>query len=331
MADFYGRMKAERVVKRLGLYRVLQTNLMSEADREKASAVAATILTPADAYKLAGHDKFTYFDMDRNGFVGAVRWNQVPVRILIKRNVTEVEYVPGDPIPERTITDPADAWIQIDLIGLDREVQDKGIVQRFKNALERIANLEVLVESEKSDYVKLTEQAKKLEEQVRDLPGLKEKIGLVEKQLRIATVELEAALASVKVEKQRKVEDKANMVRELFPVMNTLWLAGVHRVNDTLYDAIKKQMTGALEKIGVELVEPKIGDEFNPYLHHAIHSYPYPRGSSEIGAIVKVHQVGWKLADGAVQEAAVVSVGMEDPATMPAPEPEPTQEVSQNN
>jgi hypothetical protein len=100
------------------------------------------------------------------------------------------------------------------------------------------------------------------------------------------------------------------LVQEMFPVFNTVWLAGVHRHGDQLYDIIKKQLTEALAKVGVSFVEPKTGDQFDPAQHHAVHGVGFQEGSKEIGTVVQVHRAGWKLG-GLVIEAADVAVGVE--------------------
>ena len=98
----------------------------------------------------------------------------------------------------------------------------------------------------------------------------------------------------------------------MFPVFNTVWLAEVHRVGDKLYGMLKKQLVDILTKVGVELVEPKVGDEFDPTLHHAIHAKAYPKEAKEVGAVVEVFRFGWRLVNGPVYSAADVAVGIEE-------------------
>ncbi len=115
MADFYGKMKAER----MGLipkYRVLEANLAKTTDKERAVAVVSTIRSGDDARRLAGHDDFSYVIYDNNCRIGVAKYKGMEVALFFKRAVKELEPGPADPVPEQTITDPEGAWIRVDLL-----------------------------------------------------------------------------------------------------------------------------------------------------------------------------------------------------------------------
>jgi molecular chaperone GrpE (heat shock protein) len=292
-------------------YKILQADQVRGTDRERASAVASFVRTAEDAHKLAGHEGFSYFGLDTRGRVGVVRFNGIEVALLFLRQVNEVEPGPSDPVPERTLKAPHDAWIQIDLLNTDDSTKEKGISERLRRALESNKRLEVLWKSEESQRQYLEKELEKGREDREAHKALKEKAGLIDLEIKQSRKEVEDAKRLLQQEQEGRKGDRIRVVEELFPVFNTVWLAGQHRVGDTLYDILRKQLTEALGKVGAELVEPQLGDEFDPQLHHAVHSYTFPTGSKEIGAVVQVNRVGWKLISGQVVSAAEVAVGIE--------------------
>ena len=70
---------------------------------------------------------------------------------------------------------------------------------------------------------------------------------------------------------------------------------------------IKKQLEDVLKNNGVEEIEVKVGDEFNPGLHEAIDTKETNIDTKETNKIMKVVQKGYKI-DGKVIKAARVVV-----------------------
>jgi len=55
--------------------------------------------------------------LDRLGRVVVMKYHGIEVALFMKRQITEVEPLPCDPLPEGIIKDPRDAWVRIDLLG----------------------------------------------------------------------------------------------------------------------------------------------------------------------------------------------------------------------
>src|SRR6266700_1002799 len=119
---FYDRMKEERARKKVGdkpTYKVLQADMISGAEKERVASIASYVRTGDEAHKLAGHDGFAYRGLDIRGRCGVVTYRGKEVALLFKREITEIEPGPSDPVPERTLNEPAEAWIQINLLGTE--------------------------------------------------------------------------------------------------------------------------------------------------------------------------------------------------------------------
>jgi molecular chaperone GrpE (heat shock protein) len=309
---FYQKMAEDRKAGRLGSpkYRVLQVDMLKQADREKAATVISFVQSDSDAYKLAGHDGFAYKDLDLRRRVGVITYRGAEVALLFKREILELEPGPADPVPQITIKDPVDAWLQIDLLNADPVEKRKGIGERLSAALGQVSRLQMLWQESKTLSEKRGEELESIKKDREALKGLREKVALMELAAKATDKEIEGLRRDLTKEKLARETDKRDLVRQMFPVFNTVWLAGLHNVRDTLYGIIKQQLTEALGKIGVKFVEPSVGDPFDPALHHAIHGQQYPVGSHEIGTVIQVHRVGWQIA-ATVVEAADVSVGVE--------------------
>jgi molecular chaperone GrpE (heat shock protein) len=307
------KMAADRAAGRLGgkpKYRVLQADMIKQADREKAGTIISFVQSDADAYKLAGHDGFAYKDLDMRRRVGVITYRGAEVALLFKREIVELEPGPADPVPERTLNDPAGAWIQIDLLHIDPVEQRKGFGGRLSAAIKQVSRLQLLWQDEEGRRKKAEEELEKTKKAKDQLKGMAEKIALMEAEKKAIDKEVEGLKRDLQKEKDARRNDKLEIIRQMFPVFNTVWLAGLHHVKDQLYGMLKQQLTEALGKIGVKFVEPNVNDTFDPNSHHAVHGQPFPQGAQEIGAVVQVHRVGWQLG-GAVIEAADVSVGVE--------------------
>lgn len=313
--DFYGKMKEERIRRKaMGTsptYKILQVDQLRQVDKERASAVASFVTSGVEAHRLQGQEGFAYKDLDVRGRVGVVCYKGVEVSLLFKREVVEREPGPSEPIPECILKEPKDAWIQISLMNAEDASKHKGIADRLRSALEQVKRLQMLWSSEQTQRASLEAEVEKWKEEKLELRTLRDRTALLEDQLKSATKEAEYQKAQATKAMQERQRDRVKIVEEMFPVFNTVWLAGQHRVNDQLYGILRKQVMEALSKVGMELIEPAIGDEFDPELHHAVHSYPYPPEAKEIGSVVQIQQVGWKFVNGSVVLAAQVAVGVE--------------------
>jgi len=310
---FYQKMADERKKKMMGAdpkYRVLQVDMLKPADREAAAAIISFVQSDADAYKLAGHDGYAYKDLDMRRRVGVVTYKGVEVALLFKREIIEREPGPADPVPENVIKDPAGAWIQVDLLSADAVERRKGIGDRLSQSLAQASRLQILWQDEKGLRQRAESELEKLQKDKEALKVLRERIALMETERKATDLEIERLRRDLQKQKDARRDDKLEIVRQMFPVFSTVWLAGVHRVGDSLYRILRQQLTEALGKIGVKFVEPNIGDTFDPSFHQAVHAQSFPEGSKEIGSVVSVSRVGWQLGD-VVIEAADVAVGVE--------------------
>lgn len=313
---FYQKMAEERKAREAAKmgptpkYRVLQVDLLKKADRERAATVISFVQSDTDAYKLAGQEGFAYKDLDLRRRVGVITYKGAEVALLFKREILELEPGPADPVPEHTIKDPAGAWLQIDLLSADAVERRKGIGDRLSSALSQVSRLQLLWQGEEGQRIRLEEALKKLQKDKEENKGLRDRMTLMEAARQSADKEIDSLKRDLQKEREGRRNDKLELVRQMFPVFNTVWLAGLHRVGDTLYGIIRTQLTEALAKIGVKFVEPRLGDKFDPNAHHAVHGQPFPEGSKEIDSVVVVHRVGWQVG-GAVIEPADVSVGVE--------------------
>lgn len=314
---FYQKMGAERAARQANAadgvrpkYKVLQVDMLKSVDKERAAAVSSFVRSGEEAYKLEGQEGFSYCDLDLRGRCGVVRYRGVEVALLFKREVVEREPAVAEPVPERVLSHPFDAWLQIDLLGVEEFEKKKGIGDRLRQALAQVERLKMLWQSEEGQRKQLEEQLSKRVDERAELKALREKVAMLEARLQLSDKEIENWKRETMTQKESRKNDKMNTVRELVPVFNTTWLAGRHRVEDQLYGIIRKQMTEGLAKIGVVLIEPEVGERFDPEQHHAVHCYQFDTGAKEIGTIVMVHRVGWKMGS-LVVDAAEVAVGVE--------------------
>lgn len=316
MADFYGKMKEERMKSaaagnNLPKYKVLQADLIKASEKAIISGVAGFVSSGDEAYKLAGHDGFSYFGLDVRGRVGVVMYKGKEVLLLFRREVVEIEPGPADPVPSKQIKLPAEAWLQVDLLSTDEPVAQKGILAKLKQITDRFNRVDLLWKDEERQRKGLEEDLQRAKKDLVSLPQMRLQLEVSESETKRLEKVNEQLAGKLRIEESARRDDRMKTIRELFPVFNTLWLAAIHKTGDPVYAMLQKQLMEALDKVGAELVEPKIGEEFDPQLHHAIHSFPFDKGRVEIGTVVQVHKAGWKLKGGPLVEAAVVGVGIE--------------------
>lgn len=108
-------------------YRVLLVDQMSKADKIAVAAKVSTLYTGPEAksssYRQIAPGQFEnenwqYEIKDYQGQVGVLKFKGVEAAVFYKRQVTEIEPLPVDPVPEGVIRDPDDAWVRLDLLGL---------------------------------------------------------------------------------------------------------------------------------------------------------------------------------------------------------------------
>jgi hypothetical protein len=108
-------------------YKVLLIDQLSKEDKLTIAAKVTTIFTGPEAlangYKQIAPGKFINEGWqveirDNMGHVVVMKYKGVEAALFYKRQTGEVEPLPVDPAPEGVITDPADAWVRLDLLGL---------------------------------------------------------------------------------------------------------------------------------------------------------------------------------------------------------------------
>jgi molecular chaperone GrpE (heat shock protein) len=198
----------------------------------------------------------------------------------------------------------------VDLLGSDEFEKEKGNSDNLRRTMAQKDRLQLLWQQSEAEKKSLEEKLEKLKREVTTNTQLKERTALQEKQIEQTDKDVLALRRDIRQEQEARKSDKVHMIQEMLPMFNTTWLAGLHRSNDQLYTIIRKQMEEALGKLGVVLIEPLVGELFNPTKHHAIHSYEFAEGAPEVGTIRQVNKVGWSM-NGVVVEAAEVAVGVE--------------------
>ncbi len=99
------------------VYRLLQTDLMSESAKQQAASIASFIQNPEDAGTFVGRDGFT-FEMTHERF-GVLKYHGIEVLGLFKRQTATLTPNEADPVPEKLMREPVDAWVRIDLLNVE--------------------------------------------------------------------------------------------------------------------------------------------------------------------------------------------------------------------
>jgi molecular chaperone GrpE len=95
---------------------------------------------------------------------------------------------------------------------------------------------------------------------------------------------------------------KSMVVREMLPAIDSFEKALLASPDDQGLQAIYKQLTAALAKIGVERIKT-VGEKFDPNLHEAVTMDDSGEGTEEI--VVEELQSGYKLLDEIIRHAMV--------------------------
>lgn len=109
----------------------------------------------------------------------------------------------------------------------------------------------------------------------------------------------------------------ARVVRAIMPVLDHFDLAlGQNREQMTLQNLlqavniVRDEFSKALASHGVERIEPKVGEAFDPHRHQAVKRENKPGAAPD--TIVAVYQPGYALGDMVLRPASVVVAGESD-------------------
>lgn len=163
-------------------YKTLQADMVKGSDRELAATIGSFVESGEDAYKLAGHEGFSYRVLDRDGKCGVVLFKGIEVALLFKRQVVERQPWPSEPIPVNVLHEPREAWLRIDLLDSTPVEKQKGIQEKLRKSMEQVERLRMLWQDEESKRKKLEEELKKWESERETLKGLRLKVAMLEQQ-----------------------------------------------------------------------------------------------------------------------------------------------------
>lgn len=123
----------------------------------------------------------------------------------------------------------------------------------------------------------------------------------------------------LQTEKQSEMVKYAcsSVILQIIPVLDNFHASTAHVPEDqkdnpwvTGIMYIQKQLEQVLAENGVETIEPKEGDEFNPKIHEAVSdsnvTNEHANDSNEEGKIVKVVLKGYKMGERVIRAARVV-------------------------
>lgn len=162
---------------------------------------------------------------------------------------------------------------------------------------------------------------KKAKEKKIEKPGKEsEEVALLKNQLARALADYDNLRKRVDSESQLWIKFSSERVLiKLFPVIDILESAQEHLKDQGLAIAIL-EFKKVLKEEGIEEINPKVGDEFNPEVHEAVEAVEAssPASSSESfaarregnrpgrgkkGTVAEVILKGWKLAEGEILPA----------------------------
>jgi len=166
-------------------YRVLLAEQLSAADKLTVAAKVSTMYSGPEAksnsyQKAPDHslvnDNWQFEVLDRLGRVVTIKYRGAEVATFIKRQVTEVELLPGDPIPEGVIKDPLDVWVRVDLLGVSaRQIgsrvgkQKKSIEEELRLSQRHVEIQAALLQGLETDIFNLKKDFEKKDAQIAKL------------------------------------------------------------------------------------------------------------------------------------------------------------------
>ena len=116
------------------------------------------------------------------------------------------------------------------------------------------------------------------------------------------------ARRGIENEGRARTQGVAGAAREILPVLDHVDLA-LQQKGMTLEQAVQglsmlhAELAKSLEKVGVERIEPKVGDAFDPGVHEAVMKQPVDGVAP--GAISMAFQSGYRLGDSVLRPAKV--------------------------
>jgi hypothetical protein len=161
-------------------YRVLLCEQLSRADKLTIAAKVSMMYSGPEAemhafrktkdFKFV-NENWQYEILDHMGRVVALKYKGVEVAVFVKRQITEVEPVFDDPIPEGVIKDPQDAWVRLDLLGVSARKasslvgrQKKSIEEELRHVQRELILKDELLSSYEDDIKRLRKQNAELRE-----------------------------------------------------------------------------------------------------------------------------------------------------------------------
>jgi molecular chaperone GrpE len=100
------------------------------------------------------------------------------------------------------------------------------------------------------------------------------------------------------------------VARSLMPVLDSMDLSLAQNAATVTVEQmmqaismLRSEMNRALEKSGIQRIEPKRGDEFDPHLHEAV--MQQPAEGLDGGRIAATFQVGYQLGESRLRPAKV--------------------------
>ena len=112
----------------------------------------------------------------------------------------------------------------------------------------------------------------------------------------------------------------ARLLEGLLPLLDAVDLARQHGDLEGPFKGVGEGLEAFAERQGLERLG-KVGDVFDPTVHHALMQAPEDPEAS-VPVVAQVLQPGWRLTSGRVLRAAGVAVAEPGaPVTEPAPEP----------
>lgn len=112
-------------------------------------------------------------------------------------------------------------------------------------------------------------------------------------------------------ERHAREEGRTSVIRALMPSMDNLDLALLQQDTGTPAEqlvagmrSVSGQIREAFDQLGVNVVRPEAGDEFDPHLHSAMLQQPTP--DVDPGRVVSVMQSGYVLGERVLRPAGVI-------------------------
>ena len=191
---------------------------------------------------------------------------------------------------------------------LNEEIAEKEEKIEKEDSIEKEENTEINDKNGKEDKKEKKKKAdKKLEKFQKEIDELKETIKEHnDKYLRLMA-EYDNFRRRAKEEKEATYSEAyAEAIKEILPIIDNLERAQAYGEGEKILEGLSmtfKAFGATLEKLGVEEIECKPGDKFDPNLHNAVmHTEDESAGEN---TITNVLAKGYKLGDKIIRPAMV--------------------------